>query len=183
MRIVTLAPNSVIWERFRPFGQLPRLRAASNREGRHVRRNTAVLMGVALAGAVTLAACGSGGSSAQNLHNVQQLAGKRSDINPRDPATLVDGNFVWPLDAWLPNWNGNEVDGNDENDVPVYSAIEPELFTIESDGTTQPNPDYLTSAKVTSTSPQVITLDFNPKAHWTDGSPLSWQTSHPDAVQ
>jgi peptide/nickel transport system substrate-binding protein len=133
------------------------------------------LLGVALAGVVTLAACGTSGSSAQNLHNVQQLAGKRSDINPQDPSTLVDGNFVWPLDTWLPNWNGNEVDGNDENDVPVYSAIEPELFTIESDGTTQPNPDYLSSAKVTSANPQVVTLDFNPKAHWTDGSPLSWQ--------
>jgi len=133
------------------------------------------LLGVALAGVVTLAACGTSGSSAQNLHNVQQLAGKRSDINPQDPSTLVDGNFVWPLDTWLPNWNGNEVDGNDENDVPVYSAIEPELFTIESDGTAQPNPNYLTSAKVTSADPQVVTLDFNPMAHWTDGSPLSWQ--------
>jgi peptide/nickel transport system substrate-binding protein len=139
------------------------------------RRNTAALAAAALAGVVMLAACGSSGSSAQNLHNVQQLASKRSDINPMDPSTLVDGNFVWPLDTWLPNWNGNEVDGNDENDVPVYSAIEPELFTIESDGTTQPNPDYLTSATVTTSSPQVVTLDFNPKAHWTDGTPLSWQ--------
>jgi peptide/nickel transport system substrate-binding protein len=140
-----------------------------------VSRGSTALLGVALTGVVMLAACGTSGSSAQNLHNVQQLAGKRSDINPQDPSTLVDGNFVWPLDTWLPNWNGNEVDGNDENDVPVYSAIEPELFTIESDGTTQPNPDYLASAKVTSADPQVVTLDFNPKAHWTDGSPLSWQ--------
>jgi glutathione transport system substrate-binding protein len=140
-----------------------------------VSRGSTALLGVALTGVVMLAACGTSGSSAQNLHNVQQLAGKRSDINPQDPSTLVDGNFVWPLDTWLPNWNGNEVDGNDENDVPVYSAIEPKLFTIESDGTTQPNPDYLTSAKVTSADPQVVTLDFNPKAHWTDGSPLSWQ--------
>jgi peptide/nickel transport system substrate-binding protein len=130
---------------------------------------------VALAAVATLSACGSSGSSAQNLHNVQQLAGKTSDINPKDPSTLKDGNFVWPLDDWLPNWNGNEVDGNDENDVPVYSATQPELFTIEPDGTTKANPDYLSKATVTSTSPQVITLDFNPKAHWTDGTPLSWQ--------
>jgi peptide/nickel transport system substrate-binding protein len=135
-------------------------------------------MSVAVAGTVALSACSSGGSSAQNLHNVQQLANRTSDINPKDPATLVDGNFVYPLDDWLPNWNGNEVDGNDENDVPVYSTLEPELFTIEADGTTQPNPNYLTSARVTSSNPQVITLDFNPKAHWTDGTPLSWQDLH-----
>lgn len=134
-------------------------------------------MVIALLGAVAVAstACGSGGSTSQTLPNVQQLASRTSDINPKDPSTLVDGRFVWPLDAWLPNWNGNEVDGNDENDVPVYSAIEPELFTIEPDGTTVANPNYLTSATVTSTSPQVVTLDFNPKARWTDGTPLSWQ--------
>jgi peptide/nickel transport system substrate-binding protein len=139
------------------------------------RRPWVTLVSVAVAGTVALSACSSGGSSAQNLHNVQQLASRTSDINPRDPATLVDGNFVYPLDDWLPNWNGNEVDGNDENDVPVYSTLEPELFTIEADGTTQPNPNYLTSARVTSTNPQVVTLDVNPKAHWTDGTPLSWQ--------
>jgi peptide/nickel transport system substrate-binding protein len=140
----------------------------------HRRYGWAALPVVALAAVAALSACGSGGSGAQNLHNVQQLASKTSDINPKDPSTLVDGNFVWPLDDWLPNWNGDEVDGNDENDVPVYSATQPELFTIEPDGTTKANPDYLASATVTSSSPQVITLDFNPKAHWTDGTPLSW---------
>jgi peptide/nickel transport system substrate-binding protein len=139
------------------------------------RQHWTALLSVAVAGTVALSACGSGGSSSGNLHNVQQLASRTADINPKDPATLVDGNFVYPLDDWLPNWNGNEVDGNDENDVPVYSTLEPELFTIEQDGTTQPNPNYLTSARVTSTNPQVVTLDFNPKAHWTDGTPLSWQ--------
>ena len=127
------------------------------------------------AAAVALTACGSGNSASHTLPNVQQLAGRTSDINPKDPSSLVDGHFVWPLDNWLPNWNGNEVDGNDENDVPVYSAMEPELFTVRPDGTTVVNPNYLTSATVTSTSPQVVTLDFNPKAHWTDGTPLSWQ--------
>lgn len=142
--------------------------------GRKAYRGTAVVA-AALVGAVGLAACGSGGS-AQNLHNATQLATKTSDLNPKDPRTLVDGNFVYSLDAWLPNWNGNEVDGNDENNVPVYRAIMPELFTIEPDGTTRSNPDYLTSAKVTATSPhQVVTLDLNPRAHWSDGSPITWE--------
>lgn len=137
---------------------------------------TKLLIGLLGVGVIAVtAACGSGNSASHTLPNVQQLASRTSDINPKDPSTLVDGNFVWPLDLWLPNWNGNEVDGNDENDVPVYSAMMPELFTINPDGTTTPNPNYLSSAKVTSTSPQTVTLDFNPKAHWTDGKPLSWQ--------
>jgi peptide/nickel transport system substrate-binding protein len=134
-----------------------------------------VLVALLGVGAVVLTACGSGGSASHTLPNVQQLASRTSDINAKDPSTLVDGNFVWPLDPWLPNWNGNEVDGNDENDVPVYSAMMPELFRINPDGTTTPNPDYLTSATVTKTEPQTVTLDLNPKAHWTDGKALSWQ--------
>lgn len=136
---------------------------------------TMTLIALLGAGAVALTACGSGNSASHTLPNVQQLASRTSDINPQDPATLVDGRFVWPLDQWLPNWNGNEVDGNDENDVPVYSATQPELFSVQPDGTTVANPNYLTSATVTSTNPQVVTLNFNPKARWTDGSPLSWQ--------
>jgi peptide/nickel transport system substrate-binding protein len=132
------------------------------------------LLGAALAGALALTACGAGGS-AQNLHNSTQLATKTLDINQRDPATLVDGNFVWPLDFWLNNWNGNEVDGTDENAPPVYNAFLPRFFLMQPDGTPVINHDYLLDAKVTSTSPQVVTYDINPKAHWSDGNPLTWQ--------
>ena len=45
------------------------------------------------------------------------------------PTTDYNGSTFYFKSAY-----GNEVDGNDENDVPVYSAIEPELFTIQSDG-------------------------------------------------
>lgn len=131
-----------------------------------------MLAAVALASAVALAGCGSGGT---NLSNDQQLASHTLDINAQDPATLVDGNFVFPLDFWEPNWNGNEIDGNDENEPYVINAMMPRFFLIQPDGTPKINPDYLTSAAVTSTNPQVVTLDINPKAHWTDGTPLTWQ--------
>lgn len=160
---------------FRTFHLIHTLSPPDVREDQTVAGRTRVLIALLGVGLVALAACGSGGPTSRTLPNVQQLASRTSDINPKDPSTLVDGNFVWPLDLWLPNWNGNEVDGNDENDVPVYGATQPELFTVQPDGTTVPNPNYLTSARVTATNPQVITLDFNPKAHWTDGTPLSWQ--------
>ena len=139
-----------------------------------MRNRGLALVGVAVAGLLVLSACGSGGSGG-NVQNNQQLASKTTDINPQDPSTLVDGKFVYPLDNWLSNWNGNEVDGADENNTPVYAALLPKLFLVQPDGTDKMNPDYLTSATVTSTSPQTIVYDFNPKAHWTDGKPLSWQ--------
>ena len=132
------------------------------------------LAGVATAGLLLLSACGSG-SGGGNVQNNEQLASKTTDLNPQDPATLVDGRFVYPLDNWLSNWNGNQVNGNDENNTPVYDALLPRLFLVQPDGTATMNTDYLTSATVTSTSPQTVVYDLNPKAHWTDGTPLSWQ--------
>ncbi|HWE88775.1 MAG TPA: ABC transporter family substrate-binding protein, partial [Pseudonocardiaceae bacterium] len=132
----------------------------------------AVLVVAVLAAAMVLAGCGSSGPS---LANDQQLANQTLDINPHDPATLADGNFVFPLDFWEPNWNGNEIDGNDENEPLLLNALMPRLFLIQPDGTSKINPDYLTSAAVTSTNPQVVTLDINPQARWTDGTPLTWR--------
>jgi peptide/nickel transport system substrate-binding protein len=125
--------------------------------------------------ALLVSGCAAGGTAAQNLQNSAQLADKTLDINPRDPATLHDGNFVWPLTTWQPNWNYNQVDGTDDDEKSVLNAILPRLVLIQPDGTAKMNPDYVTAARVTSTAPQVVTYDLNPKARWTDGTPLDWQ--------
>lgn len=135
---------------------------------------TAGLIGSAVAVTLALAGCGGGGSSADQLHNSNQLAHKAEDINPRPASTLVDGNFVWPLDKWEPNWNFNQVDGANEDEPDVYGAYLPSFFTVQPDTSAVINHDYLNSATVTSTSPQVITYDINPKAKWSNGDPLIW---------
>jgi peptide/nickel transport system substrate-binding protein len=138
------------------------------------RISAAALIGSALAVTLVVSGCGGGSSANHPLQNSNQLAHKDEDINPRDPATLVDGNFVWPLDEWLPNWNFNQVDGGNENEPDVFGAYLPSFFTIQPDTSAVINHDYLTSATVTSTNPQVITYDINPKAKWSNGDPLSW---------
>ncbi|HEY4024180.1 MAG TPA: ABC transporter family substrate-binding protein [Pseudonocardiaceae bacterium] len=137
------------------------------------RFGVAALIGTALVATLALAGCG-GGPSANQLQNSNQLAHKAEDINPRPASTLVDGNFVWPFSSWFTNWNWNEVDGAHEEETDVYMAYLPTFFTIEPDTSVVINHDYLTSATVTSTSPQVITYDINPKAKWSNGDPLVW---------
>ncbi len=139
------------------------------------RLSTAALIGSALVVTLALTGCGGGGGSGANqLHNSNQLAHKDEDINPRPASTLVDGNFVWPLDHWEPNWNFNQVDGGNEDEPDVFGAYLPSFFTIRPDTSAVIDHDYLTSATVTSTSPQVITYDINPKAKWSNGDPLVW---------
>ena len=37
------------------------------------------------------------------------------------------------------------------------------------------NTDYFTDVELTSTNPQVVTYTINPKAVWSDGTPITWE--------
>jgi peptide/nickel transport system substrate-binding protein len=137
------------------------------------RLGPAALIGSVLAVAVVLSGCGSATSGPQ-LHNSNQLAHKQEDINPAPASTLVDGKFVWPLPSWWANWNFNEVDGTNSAQPDVYGSYLPSFFTIQPDTSAVINHDYLDSATITSTNPQVVTYDINPKAKWSNGDPLIW---------
>ncbi|MET8625486.1 ABC transporter family substrate-binding protein [Kitasatospora sp. NPDC004669] len=143
-----------------------------------------------LAAAVALAvtACTSGGSgSADNVAKSEPPRQDSQDINAKSSDQVKDGGEVrFQLDQWITQWNPLQVDGGTYTDtVNLIRAVEPSLFGTDASGTFQPNPDYLVEAKVTSTSPQVITYRLNPKAKWSDGKPLGyldfkadWQTSN-----
>jgi peptide/nickel transport system substrate-binding protein len=51
----------------------------------------------------------------------------------------------------------------------------PRAFRIAPDGSMTVNTDYFTSVELTSTSPQVVTYTINPKAVWSDGTPITWE--------
>ncbi|MFC9326363.1 ABC transporter family substrate-binding protein [Kitasatospora sp. NPDC057015] len=142
--------------------------------------------GLALAVALTVTACGSGsGGSADGAVRSDPPAQGANDINPRPAEQVRDGGEVrYPLYQWITQWNPYQVDGTYGDAVEIMRALEPNLFRVDAGGTFQPVADYLVDAKVTSTSPQVITYRLNPKARWSDGKPLSaldfkavWQTA------
>ena len=121
-------------------------------------------------GAVVLAGC-AGGAGTVATRPLGQ-----SDINPQPRDKVRDGGTLrLPLDLLPSNFNPNQVDGATIGLDSIDQAVLPELFTATADGGVKPNPDYLTSATVTSTAPQTITYVINPKATWNDGKPITWR--------
>jgi peptide/nickel transport system substrate-binding protein len=102
--------------------------------------------------------------------------GTTSDINPRDPATLREGgNLRLALTSFPPNFNVLNIDGNTADLGSVVSPTLPGAFITQADGSLKLNTDYFTGVELTSTNPQVVTYTINPKAVWSDGTPLTWE--------
>lgn len=97
------------------------------------------------------------------------------DINPQPVSALKQGGVFrsW-LQQWIDQWNPYQVDGTYGDSQEIMKMVEPLLFRIDASGTFQPVPEFLQSAKVVSSSPQVVLYTLNPKAHWSDGKPLSY---------
>ncbi|MFI9322450.1 ABC transporter family substrate-binding protein [Kitasatospora aureofaciens] len=150
------------------------------------RLGRAAALAVAVALAVTACTSGGGGSGG-DVAKSEPPRQDSQDINAKPLDQIKDGGEVrFALDQWITQWNPLQVDGGSYTDtVDIIRALEPALFGTDATGTFQPNPDYLVDAKVTSTSPQVVTYKLNPKAKWSDGKSLSyldfkadWQTSN-----
>lgn len=102
--------------------------------------------------------------------------GTTSDINPQDPATLQDGgNLRLALSDLPPNFNILHIDGNSAEVASMMKATLPRAFIIGPDGSTAVDTDYFTSVELTGTNPQVVTYTINPKAVWSDGTPITWR--------
>lgn len=102
--------------------------------------------------------------------------GTTSDINPQDPATLRQGgNLRLALTEYPSNFNSLNVDGNQADSGAMLRATLPRAFRVASDGTMTVNTDYFTNVELTGTNPQVVTYTINPKAVWSDGTPITWE--------
>ncbi|OMC44739.1 hypothetical protein A5744_10215 [Mycobacterium sp. IS-1264] len=102
--------------------------------------------------------------------------GTTSDLNPRDPATLqAGGDLRLPLSDFPPNFNILNIDGNSAEVAAMMKATLPRAFIIGPDGSTTVDTDYFTSVELTGTNPQVVTYTINPKAVWSDGTPITWR--------
>lgn len=102
--------------------------------------------------------------------------GATTDINPRDPATLRNGgNLRLSLTMFPDNFNVSNIDGNTAATGTVVGPTLPGVFITSADGSQRLNTDYFTDVKLTGTNPQVITYSINPKATWSDGTPITWE--------
>src|SRR5690242_4692750 len=130
---------------------------------------------VALVAALALAAC-SGGKQEVPPAGGNAEVGATSDINAQDPATLQKGgNLRLALTEFPANFNSQQIDGNTGDVGTIMRPTMPRAFRIGPDGSMTVNTDYFTDVKLTSTNPQVVTYTINPKAVWSDGTPITWE--------
>jgi peptide/nickel transport system substrate-binding protein len=142
-------------------------------------RRGAGLVALAAAAVLVLGACGGGGGGGGTGGVGDVSAGappqEGNDINPVPREQVRDGgDFFWPLSSLPPQFNYNQLDGTERNNKNIIDSFMPEIFKADAGSVYQPDPNYLESAEVTSTSPQVVTLRLNPKAAWNSGRPIDW---------
>ncbi|QBS42341.1 ABC transporter family substrate-binding protein [Nocardia sp. CS682] len=102
--------------------------------------------------------------------------GTTNDINPKDVSELRDGgNLRLALSALPQNWNALHNDGNDADTGSLLRPMLPRAFKTDAAAALSVNTDYFTDVQLTNTEPQQVTYTINPKAVWSDGSPITWE--------
>lgn len=140
-----------------------------------IRRFAQTLGLAAVIAALTLSACSGSNQEAPSAGGSAEV-GTTNDINPQDVANLREGgNLRLALNDFPPNFNSLHIDGNTGDVGSLMRSTMPRAFRIAADGSATVNTDYFTSVELTSTDPQVVTYTINPKAVWSDGTPITWE--------
>ncbi|EID14460.1 hypothetical protein MPHL43072_22545 [Mycolicibacterium phlei DSM 43072] len=129
-----------------------------------------------VAAALTLTACSGGTDETPPSAGGTAEVGTTNDINPQPVENLRrGGNLRLALNELPPNFNSLHIDGNTGDTASLMRPTMPRAFRIGPDGSATVNTDYFTSVEMTSTDPQVVTYTINPKAVWSDGTPITWE--------
>jgi peptide/nickel transport system substrate-binding protein len=106
-----------------------------------------------------LAACSSSSSS--------------SGAAPSTGSVKTGGSLTFAMDEDLAGFNINQADDNEFVLQEVMDQVWPQTFIIPPSLDPTLDPDYVTSATLSSTSPQTVVYKINPKATWSDGVPIN----------
>ncbi|HKS44736.1 MAG TPA: ABC transporter family substrate-binding protein [Amycolatopsis sp.] len=126
--------------------------------------------------ALVLAACGgSGGNTAtQTGQAFKDCDASPNTCNSASTDQLQDGGQVaYVIEKNVPNWNVTSAKGNVFETSEVVTRLLPYTFYASPDLNPTLNTDFISSADVTSTNPQTIVYKINPKATWSDGTPIN----------
>jgi len=140
-----------------------------------IRRFAVAALSIGLAAGLTLTACSGGKQETPSAGGSAEI-GTTDDINPKDVSALQQGgNLRLALTAFPENFNSLDIDGNSADSAGMLKASMPRAFQIAADGSMTLDTDYFTGAELTGTNPQVVTWTINPKAVWSDGTPITWE--------
>ncbi|WSY59495.1 ABC transporter family substrate-binding protein [Nocardia sp. NBC_00881] len=117
----------------------------------------------------------SGCSDDRGVQQASSAIGATNDINPKDRDEIRDGgNLRLALTAFPATFNALHVDADgDVSEVVGWTM--PGTITADAAGELTVDHNYFTDVQLTNTSPQQVTYTINPKAVWSDGSPITWE--------
>ncbi|MEV1026849.1 ABC transporter family substrate-binding protein [Streptomyces sp. NPDC050264] len=140
-----------------------------------MRRTTVTAIAAALSATLVVAGCGSSDDD-KPVKKQAAPAVDGQDVNAHPVSDLKQGGTLkMGLSTWPANFNWNTPDGFMGDAQEVDAALLPDLFDNDAQGAQHVNANFLLSAKVVSTDPQIVEYELNPKAKWSDGKPLSWK--------
>ncbi|WP_063125630.1 ABC transporter family substrate-binding protein [Nocardia fusca] len=124
---------------------------------------------------VALLAAGCGANDSGAPEGAVAELGTVNDINPHDVSELRDGgNLRLAATSFPETWNPMQIDSDGES-ASIMRVMMPRAFTTDAAGSISVNTDFFTSVELTDTEPQQVTYTINPKAVWSDGSPITWE--------
>lgn len=86
------------------------------------------------------------------------------------------GKLTWPLSGFPANFNYYQLDGTDRDNADVMQSMMPQVYYTDAGGKPYHNKELLASEPTLKTDPkQVVTYKLNPKATWSDGTPITWE--------
>ncbi|MGW4369897.1 ABC transporter family substrate-binding protein [Nocardia takedensis] len=142
---------------------------------RSIRARRARCVGATLL-AVTLIASGCGTGGDDSADGLAGTLGTTNDINPTPRDQVRDGgNLRLATTSFPANWNTLANDGNDGEIADIERPMMPRAFDVDAAGALTVNHDYFTDVRLTGTDPQQVTYTINPKAFWSDGTPITWE--------
>jgi peptide/nickel transport system substrate-binding protein len=135
-------------------------------------------IGVGLTATALAVALGASACSSSKAASTPKAAPKATvnDINPVDRSKLKQGGtLTWPIDQFSTQWNYNEADGPETSTFDIITALMPVPFHFDAGGTASADTDYLAGEPTVTTvaGKQTVTYELNPKAKWSDGTPIT----------
>ncbi|HTR78117.1 MAG TPA: ABC transporter family substrate-binding protein [Gemmatimonadaceae bacterium] len=137
----------------------------------------ALLIASTLAFGAAATGCGrTGGDTNGGARSAaSQAAADQNQMNPQPRDKIQQGGkLTWAIAGAPANFNEGELDGTNVEGFWIINAVLPMQYTFDASGSPTFDPSYLTGEpKVTTTPRQVVTFELNPKAVWSDGTPIT----------
>lgn len=129
------------------------------------------------AGIVALSALALTATACSSAATKSPVTTSTAGLNTMNTGTAKKGGSITVgIEKAITDWNSLDANGNTEDFIyaenGIYSATG-EPYIPQPDGSVALNTDLLTSATLTSSSPQTVVYQVNPKAAWNDGTPIN----------